>query len=230
MYLQIGDKQYTVSKRITQGGQIRYLSVTPTPEAVSGQIGMYTDEGFLLSTDNADAFLRWEYTGTVLTLTDAPEPEPYVPPVLEPIFYASQEEIQAAVQLAKMRMQSAPPTETDDIIRVSALYPDWTPGKHTAKEIFKAHYEDTYQPWEVIQDYDNEVYPDVSPTGSAWRTFHKPYHGKTRQTAQKWIAPSGAHDMYKQGEYMIWQDGTIKRCKQDTNFSPDEYAQAWEEA
>lgn len=39
-----------------------------------------------------------------------------------------------------------------------------------------------------------------------------------------------AHDMYKSGEYMIWTDGNTYRCKQDTNFSPTEYAQAWEVA
>ena len=29
---------------------------------------------------------------------------------------------------------------------------------------------------------------------------------------------------------MIWTDGTVKKCVQDTNFSPTEYAQAWEDA
>ena len=37
---------------------------------------------------------------------------------------------------------------------------------------------------------------------------------------------------------MIWTDGnvkkcidgTVKKCIQDTNFSPDEYQQAWEDA
>lgn len=36
--------------------------------------------------------------------------------------------------------------------------------------------------------------------------------------------------MYKSGEYMIWTDGSIKKCVQDTNFSPIEYPQAWEDA
>lgn len=30
------------------------------------------------------------------------------------------------------------------------------------------------------------------------------------------------------GEYMIWTDNKVYMCKQDTNFSPAEYAQAWE--
>ena len=37
-------------------------------------------------------------------------------------------------------------------------------------------------------------------------------------------------DGYKAGEYMIWTDGTVKKCVQDTNFSPEEYPQAWEDA
>lgn len=44
------------------------------------------------------------------------------------------------------------------------------------------------------------------------------------------LAPTGAHDMYKSGEYMIWTDDTTRKCIQDTNFSPDEYPQAWENA
>lgn len=29
---------------------------------------------------------------------------------------------------------------------------------------------------------------------------------------------------------MVWTDGNTYRCKQDTNFSPEEYPQAWENA
>lgn len=41
----------------------------------------------------------------------------------------------------------------------------------------------------------------------------------------------GAHavgDIHNAEEYMIWTDGTIQRCKSDTNYSPDEYPDAWE--
>ena len=41
---------------------------------------------------------------------------------------------------------------------------------------------------------------------------------------------TGAHDMYLAGEYMIWEDGKVKHCLENTNFSPDEYPQAWEDA
>ena len=29
---------------------------------------------------------------------------------------------------------------------------------------------------------------------------------------------------------MIWSDGKVKHCLEDTNFSPEEYPQAWEDA
>lgn len=41
-------------------------------------------------------------------------------------------------------------------------------------------------------------------------------------------ALAGAHDMYKNGEYMIFTDKNIYKCVQDTNFSPTDYPQAWE--
>lgn len=31
------------------------------------------------------------------------------------------------------------------------------------------------------------------------------------------------------GEYMVWTDGTIKKCLRDTVYSPDEYAADWED-
>ena len=29
---------------------------------------------------------------------------------------------------------------------------------------------------------------------------------------------------------MIWMGGTVKKCIQDTNFSPDDWPQAWDDA
>lgn len=76
MYLIINDNQYTVSKRIVTKDTIKYLTVTPEPNNISGIARMYTDEGFLLSEDNLDNFERKIYTGTLLTVTNKPE---YIP-------------------------------------------------------------------------------------------------------------------------------------------------------
>lgn len=79
MYLKINNEQYTVSRRIVTPDTIKYLSVTPKPENISGTIQMFRDDGFLLSEDSADSFLRNEYIGTVLKLTNVPVPTPPQP-------------------------------------------------------------------------------------------------------------------------------------------------------
>ena len=114
MYLIINGNRHTVSRRIVRADEIRYLSVTPKPETVSGKIQMYEgsaelpeevevieieeeiiegevpevepEQGdFLISEDDADSFERWTYSGTLLILTNVPEPVPVEPtPVPEP--------------------------------------------------------------------------------------------------------------------------------------------------
>lgn len=81
MYLMINGTRHTVSRRIVTKDTIKYLSVTPAPENISGTAQMYTNDGFLLSEDNLDGFTRKQYTGTLLMVTNKPEPvpQPYVP-------------------------------------------------------------------------------------------------------------------------------------------------------
>lgn len=80
-------------------------------------------------------------------------------------------------------------------------------------------------PYECILTHD-------STTNTTWdisvRTLWKPYHSKKKEYALPFEAPTGSHDMYKVGEYMIWTDGEIYLCNSDTNYSPSEYGQAWE--
>lgn len=83
----------------------------------------------------------------------------------------------------------------------------------------------TGTPKECMTSYDGASQPDWTiDTATLW----KPWHSRKKECALPWEAPTGAHDMYKAGEYMIWTDGNAYLCKQDTNFSPDEYSQAWE--
>ena len=114
-------------------------------------------------------------------------------------------------------------TGDNDRLKIRALYLPWAAGEHAVGDIYTAN----GQVWECIQGYDSAVYPDIVPGGTAWGTFHRPLHGTSPNTAMPWVQPTGAHDMYKAGEYMTL-DGTLWLCKQGTNFSPAEYAQAWE--
>ena len=82
MFLSINGKIHSVSKRIVKGNTIKYLSVTPAPESISGPIKMFRDDGFLMSEDNADDYVRKSYTGTLLQISNDPEPpEPPEPQI-----------------------------------------------------------------------------------------------------------------------------------------------------
>ena len=114
-------------------------------------------------------------------------------------------------------------TEDNERLMVSVLYPKWTAGSHAVGDIYTAN----GQVWACFQAYDNAVYPDIVPGSAAWGTFHRPLHATRPETARPFVAPTGAHDIYKAGEYMTLE-GVLYKCLQDTAYSPTEYAAAWE--
>ena len=227
MYLQIGGSRYSVRRRIVYEDAVAYLSVTPEPVEVAGMIQLCRDDGFVLAEDDAGAYARHTYAGTRLTLTNAAEVSPQPKPPPEP--QATRAETLAAVSFARMMLPSVQSSMgADDPITVAALYDEWAEGTYQVGDIRLAAYEGTHQPWRCRQEHDTAAYPDITPDGSAWRTFWIPFHGATPETAQDWISPSGAHDQYETGEYMIWTDGNTYRCKENTAYNPEEYAQARE--
>ena len=133
--------------------------------------------------------------------------------------YSVQEATTTALRLL---LAGSTPTTADERIQCAVLYPEWVAGSHTVGEVYTA----TDQVWECFQAYDNAVYPDITPGNAAWYTFNRPLHGTTPETARYWVAPTGAHDMYHAGEYMIY-DGKLYKCTQDTAYSPADYAAAW---
>lgn len=86
---------------------------------------------------------------------------------------------------------------------------------------------ETGYPKECIMAYDGTVQQDWTIDN---RTLWKPWHSRKKEYALPWEAPTGAHDMYKSGEYMIWTDGTVRRCKTDTDRGPDVLPDNWEYA
>ena len=135
----------------------------------------------------------------------------------------------AALQEIQTKAVLAQIAESEDKtlgIQCMALFPVYVQNKqHTVGEV--ALHPDTGYPRECILAYDGTVQQDWTiDTATLW----KPWHSRKKEYALPWEAPTGAHDMYKAGEYMIWTDGTVKKCVQDTNFSPEEHSQAWEDA
>ena len=106
--------------------------------------------------------------------------------------------------------------------KVAVMARSWTPGTYAVGDV--RVYDGI--PYRCVQAHDSSVNPDWTPdaTPALWMQ----YHGTTPETARPWVAPAGAHDIYRAGEYMIWTDGQMYKCLQNTNFSPVEYAQAWE--
>lgn len=139
----------------------------------------------------------------------------------------------SAIYVSKLSLAGETVTEDDQKIRAAGLYPDWEAGNHAKGEIYNTHAGDSLgneweQTWECYQAYDNASYPNLIPGAPSWYTFNRPMHGKAKETARPFVPVQGAHDMYRTGEYMIFTDGKVYLCKQDTNFSPTDYSQAWE--
>ena len=141
----------------------------------------------------------------------------------------SQPDPTAALQEIQTQAVLAQIAESEDKtlgIQCMALFPTYVQNKqHEVGEV--ATHPDTGYPKECIQAYDGSVQVEWTiDTSVCW----KPWHSRKAEYALPYEAPTGAHDMYKAGEYMIWTDGTVKHCLEDTNFSPEEYPQAWEDA
>lgn len=117
-------------------------------------------------------------------------------------------------------------TESEDktlAIACMAFFYPWTPGTYAVGDIRTDP--ETGYPRECILAHDSTVNTDWTiQTASLW----KPYHSRKKEYALPWEQPTGAHDIYKAGEYMIWTDFGIYRCLADTNFSPADYPAGWE--
>ena len=98
----------------------------------------------------------------------------------------------------------------------------WNPGAYVIGDV--RVYNNV--PYKCVQSHNSTGNDGWNPpaTPALWMQ----YHGTSVESARPWLAPTGAHDMYKTGEYMVWTDGKTYMCKMDTVYSPTDYAQAWE--
>lgn len=97
MYLMINGVKHSVTDRIVRGNTIKYTAVFPAPAEISGNIEMYRDDGFLLSSDNADEYRRKEVVGALVTISKTPAPTPQ--PSLESRVQAIEDAIERGLSM-----------------------------------------------------------------------------------------------------------------------------------
>ena len=108
-----------------------------------------------------------------------------------------------------------------EVNEYQAAVREWQPGAFAVGDVRQR----LGVPYKCVQAHDSTANPGWTPeaTPALWMQ----YHGTSPETARPWLAPAGAHDQYKAGEYMIWTDGKLYQCISDTAYSPADYAAAW---
>lgn len=113
-------------------------------------------------------------------------------------------------------------------IQCMALFPVWKRGNYVEGDVRTDP--DTGYPYECIVAHDS-----ITNTGDDWtiknRALWSAWHSRKKEYALPWEKPeTGTSGIYHVGEYMVWTDGTVKKCLRNTNFSPEEYPADWEDA
>ena len=219
MYITHNNQTYSRVRMLNTSSSVRFVGESlPELEELTGLVMVFSESGFELRTFDPTDYLRQEIIAGSWLLTNVAAPIPQ-PVVATPVSY---DLLTSTANMTKLLMKGEKPKTADEIIMCSALYDEWEPGKHVVGDIFSVDGDI----WECFQNYDNAVYPDIAPGGSAWFTFNKPYHGTSRETARNFVHPTGAHDMYKAGEWAV-QGGKFTECLSDTSYSLEEYPSAW---
>ena len=134
-----------------------------------------------------------------------------------------EEAVQAEIERVKSTVTILLTGINDDtLVKMLGYTLDWAEGIYTIGDVRKYN----AQPSICCQAHDSTGQPDWTPdVASLW----SPYHAQSKEYALPWVQPTGAQDMYKVGEYMVF-DSVIYKCLIDTVYTPIEYAQAWEAA
>lgn len=101
------------------------------------------------------------------------------------------------------------------------------------------------KPWEPgpfvegdVREFEGQIYQLIegkahdSTANPGWTPSAEPslwtlWHGFSRETALPWAPPTGAHNIYKKGEWMIFTDGNTYECLVNTDRGPDVLPEYW---
>ena len=128
--------------------------------------------------------------------------------------------IRAAVQ--RVARDSVAEAGAAQLLATAPLLTPWAAGKHALGAVVVLD----GQVWRCCQAHDSTGNEDWRPGAAPalWSAYHAP----SRALARPWVAPSGAHDAYQAGEWMVWTDGAAYRCLADgTVHDPGVTPSAW---
>lgn len=124
------------------------------------------------------------------------------------------------------------PVIADDTAKVNEavnLIKPWKPGTmespivYTAKTDLRTH---NGIPYRCAQTHTHHGEADWEP--GAAPSLWVQYHGTSLETARPFVQPTGAHDVYRLGEYTIWTDDQVYTPATDNMaYSPGDYPQGW---
>ena len=111
--------------------------------------------------------------------------------------------------------------DTSALNAVADFVRPWKPGPYSVGDVRSWN----GAPYQCVQAHDSTDNAGWTPeaTPALWMQ----YHGTSRETARPWVAPTGAHDQYLVGEWMIYTDGETYECISNTVYAPDAYPAAW---
>lgn len=128
------------------------------------------------------------------------------------------------MMVAMMARNKAEETTTtaNEVIALLPLLKDWAEGSFIVGDV--RVYDS--RPFRCVQAHDSTGNPTWNPVDavSLWAN----YHATEKQYALPYVTPTGAHDAYMAGEWMVWTDGTVYRCLTDaTVYDPEILPSAW---
>lgn len=120
-------------------------------------------------------------------------------------------------------------TDAEKVNDALSLIKPWKPGTMEAPITYTANTDIRVRdgiPYRCAQTHthhgEDGWEPGVAP--SLWVQ----YHGTSPETARPFVQPTGAHDVYRLGEYTIWTDDQVYTPATDNMaYSPGDYPQGW---
>lgn len=131
----------------------------------------------------------------------------------------------AAYRAESLRAAAIAKTITPtEIIANEEYVPDWKPRNYPTVGEPVQHDGQVYK---VLQAHNSTGNDGWFPNGNT--ALFEVYHTTDPTKAKPWVPPNGTSGMYKKGEVCLL-DGTVKCAKNDTIYSPGDYAADWENA